>query len=385
MICFAWAGFPQYAARCVAEVVRHTDERVVVVAAKPKVPIAGMDNLACCDVVWITYEERRPLKTLLGGCLPRVLFSTGWRDRVFRAFRDEVHKDGGLVIVMVDNNWMLGGVEWLRWRWWKLLIREFVKALRFRLILRRKYDGFIVPGKSGRRLLQFYGVPDEQVSVGMYSADAKLFNDAGEVINRPQKILYVGQYIERKNVMRMASAFAEAIYQVQGAWTLEMYGSGGLKDDLCALAERINQGLVAFGSKIVIHEFLQPEEIAPVYRSARIFCLPSLEEHWGLVVHEAALSGCYLLLSQYVGAAHDFLVQKKNAPSYVNGSMFDPYDEKALREAFVRGMTMDKQSALLAQEESVRVAQSVSLNLFAETIINSVRKEGTRRHETLGN
>ena len=39
MICFAWPGFPQYASRCIAAFVRKSQERVVVVATVPDVPV----------------------------------------------------------------------------------------------------------------------------------------------------------------------------------------------------------------------------------------------------------------------------------------------------------------------------------------------------------
>lgn len=42
MICFAWGGFPQYAARLVGAFVKSTDERVCVVGKPPAV--AGDDS-----------------------------------------------------------------------------------------------------------------------------------------------------------------------------------------------------------------------------------------------------------------------------------------------------------------------------------------------------
>ena len=39
MICFAWDGFPQYAARCVGAFVKTTSEQVVVVGTRPDVPV----------------------------------------------------------------------------------------------------------------------------------------------------------------------------------------------------------------------------------------------------------------------------------------------------------------------------------------------------------
>ena len=40
-------------------------------------------------------------------------------------------------------------------------------------------------------------------------------------------------------------------------------------------------------------------------RASRCLVLPSFREHWGLVVHEAALAGCALILSDQIGSARD--------------------------------------------------------------------------------
>ena len=66
MICFAWNGFPQYAARCVRELVKKTNEKVVVVATTPSVPIKGMEDVCGCEVIWVkdncAIEELVPFK-----------------------------------------------------------------------------------------------------------------------------------------------------------------------------------------------------------------------------------------------------------------------------------------------------------------------------------
>ena len=50
--------------------------------------------------------------------------------------------------------------------------------------------------------------------------------------------------------------------------------------------------------------------------SSKCLILPSFEEHWGVVVHEATSCGCLLILSDKVGCKKEFL---KN-----NGYLFEP-------------------------------------------------------------
>lgn len=335
MICFAWSQFPQYAARCVGALVRAMPETVVVVATRPRVPISGMDALAACRVIWIDESDQRRLDEIVGE-MPRVLFTSGWGMQLFNRFRDEVHAAGGKVIAMCDNNF-------------RLSLREVVKAVRFRLQIRSKYDGYFVAGESCAKLLRFYGVTADKIKIGVYAADGALFNVGGaDITERPKRIIFVGQLCERKNPLRLCEAFRASGASEKG-WTLDLYGCGPLKD-------RIPQG-----KGITVHDFLQPEELSAKYRESRVFCLPSHEEHWGLVVHEAALSGCVLLLSDAVGAKDDF-VGASNAFTFNAGS------DAALAEALERVLALGDADLRRASEESVRKGQMISFTKFVEGV-----------------
>ena len=190
MIVFAWSGFPQYAARCVGAFADISDEPVAVVATRPVVPIKGMERLCHCSVEWVGQDEA----TSIAANSISTLIVSGWGIPSFDRLARSVRAAGGKVVAMVDNNF--------RWSF-----REFIKSVRFRIFLRRKFDAFFVPGRSGRRLLRFYGVPDNLIFEGMYSADGSLFRDGMPLAKREKKIVYVGQFIERKNVRRLCQAF----------------------------------------------------------------------------------------------------------------------------------------------------------------------------------
>lgn len=337
MICFAWDGFPQYAARCIGAFVASTQERVVVVATRPFVPIEGMEKLCGCPVVWVDVNDTVRLKDLIGE-MPSVLFVSGWGIPVFNLFCDEARGDGCKVIAMIDHNL-------------KLSLKEVARAVRFRLFLRHRFFGFFVPGRSGVRLLRFYGVDRERIATGMYSADASLFAKGRPLQERDRRIIYVGQFIERKNVLRMVSAFRKANGCRNGNWSLHLYGSGPLQGRLEGMSDDC----------VKVHSFVQPEQLAGLYQEARAFCLPSLEEHWGLVVHEAALSGCVLLLSKAVGAAEDLLCDS-------NGISFSPTCEGEMVEAFRNVMEMSDDAFAKAYESSLRMAKAASVEKFVNGV-----------------
>lgn len=358
MILFAWDGFPQYAARCVRAFVRSTNEKVVVVATRPDVPVEGMERVCNCPVRWINGDglfDLRLLDCLVGQEERITLVVSGWCVPAFNRLAADVRAKGGRVICMVDNYMMGGGFFGLGL--FDCLI-ELLRAVRFRLTLRKRFDGFLVPGKAGHRLLRFYGIPDEKIAEGMYAADETLFKSGPSLSERPKKVIYVGQFIERKNVKRLVEAFQKAKAKDEGEqrWELHLYGSGPLKDELNQTIRQSNN------QTIHIHDFVQPEQLADLYRSARFFCLPSLEEHWGLVVHEAALSGCGLLLSNRIGAAEDLLAEGKN------GLTFDPLSVDDMARVMDMAMETDDVMLTTMQQESLRLAMNASLEKFVEGV-----------------
>ena len=333
MICIAWDGFPQYGARCVGALVKSTSEPVVVVARRPQVPIKGMEEYAHCSVKWIDDDERRPLNEICGGW-PRLMTTSGWGYPLYNRFRDEARNHGCFVVCGSDNNFVFS-------------FKQCIQALRFRLLFRDKYDAFFVPGRSGVRLMRFFGVPASRIVSGSYAADETLFHDGEALEKRPKKMLFVGQFCERKNVLRLCEAFRISEGRREG-WTLDLYGSGPLRD------------VIPTGDGVAVHDFMQPEQLAEVYRQARCFILPSINEHWGVVVHEAALSGCVLLLSDCIGAGEDFLYEGRN------GFSFRPESVESLASAMKRVYAMTGEEIETAQGVSLELASHDSLGHYVD-------------------
>ena len=355
MIVFAWSEFPQYAARCVGAFVERTGMHgnVAVVATKPRVPVAGMEKLCNCPVRWVDGEEH------LEDSLRHIdhLFVSGWSSEVFHGLCKRVRSEGGRVYAMVDNNFPRG----LRNR-----LIEIVKAARFRLMIRNKFDGFFVPGRSGRRLLRFYGVPDAKIKTGLYSADERLFTSKVPICTRRKSVIYVGQICERKNVEMLCNAFAQVCSQLREGnkdWTLELYGCGPLESRIIRIISALNAVTAVGGedAKIVLHPFLQPEELSVKYADSRVFVLPSRSEHWGLVVHEAALSGCILLTSTQVGAAEDFVTPE-------NGRLFNPLSLSEMTASLKWAMELDDTCLMRASQSAANEGRNVSLAKFVQSV-----------------
>jgi glycosyltransferase involved in cell wall biosynthesis len=333
-IAFSWQGLPQYAARQLRSALAQLGQPCAVIGTRPSVPIQGMEAALGQPIHWV--EASQVIRwSDLGLAVPKVFFQAGWSCPAFNALGDEVRAAGGKVCLLMDNDWRGDLRQWLGGLW-------------FRLARKRKFAAVLVPGISGRRLARWYGFTDEGIADGLYGADPAVFFDGPPLVERPKRILFVGQYIERKDCVGLATAFASVAAQLP-EWELHLYGSGPL------------QGEIPAHPRIRVHGFVQPAELGALYRSARIFALPSHSEAWGLVVHEAALSGCQLLLSAAIGSRHDFATQK-------NAMEFPPGDHAALARALLQLASSDDSSLARAQAESRVLAATHGPAVFAERV-----------------
>jgi glycosyltransferase involved in cell wall biosynthesis len=141
--------------------------------------------------------------------------------------------------------------------------------------------------------MDYFGVPDKAVYTGLYAADGEVFAAGPPLASRGRDFVFVGQFIERKGVRDLIRA-VERLRAEGYACELLAIGEGGL---LNALSKA---GVATLG-------FSAPETIAQELQRSRFLVLPSLEDHWGVVVHEATLSGCGLVLATGVGSRHDLL------------------------------------------------------------------------------
>lgn len=342
MILITWWGLPQYAARAIGAFVKSTSEEVRIISTRPVVPIKGMEDLVGCPIKWVGDEESRNaecgrLWLAELGELPRIMIVGNWNLAAYKVLEDAVRAGGGKTVAVSDANYVID---------WKQLIRK----IRFCFGLKRRFDYFFVPGKSGRKLMRFYGIPDERIYEGLYAADQNLFKDETSINHREKKIIYVGQFIERKNVMRLVEAFKLSKIFEKG-WKIEFNGSGILENAL----------KVEANDYIVVNGFVQPEQLAAKYQEARCLVLPSLEEHWGVVVHEAALCGCYMLLSKGIGAADDFATSE-------NAGVFDPLSVEDMSKAMKRMAEMSDDEMRCAERISSKLGLAAGTQKFVENM-----------------
>ena len=340
MICIAWVGMGSYAQCAAAQFIRDTKEAVTLLAITADVPRICESELEGAKVVWVEQNDTRHINEVLGE-MPRVLLESGWFLPILRTYIHDVRKSGGHVISICDNPMMHG-------------LRLFLWIARFRIKYRHWYDGFLAPGESTRHLLIAAGVPRERIAVGSYTCDLTLFT-AGKPINmREKRIVYVGRFIEIKNIQRFLSAFIK-FSATHTEWHFDIYGQGPLQPQL---EEMVSQSGVA---TVTMHPFATPQELADMYKNVRVLALPSYSDHWGVVVQEAAASGCAVIASTGVRAADAFCNDR-------NAVIVDPMSEEQMLKALETIASWDEARWNVAEAESLNLAQCRTPQKFSDDL-----------------
>lgn len=340
-IAFSWDGLAQYSAKLIKSSIDKLNEPCVVIASKPLVPIQGMENILKQPVHWID-SYKSITWAQLGLEVPTIYIQAGWSYPAFSSLGHEVKAMGGKVIGLCDANW--------RHDFRQLALGPIA----FRLLYRRYFDAMLVAGRQGQKLLQYFGMPPERILQGLYAADNAVFTPGPALNSRPKEFLFVGQFIRRKFVLELTSAFLR-FSKYYPDWSLRLCGCGDLLDR------------IPHNPNIYVEPFVQPKELVKRFHGARFLVLPSIQEAWGLVVHEATLCGCALVLSDAIGSADD-LTNSKNAIFFKAGK------EDNLLGALNTAGTRDALWLQNAEKESLYAASKFSPQLTAENIASLVAK-----------
>ncbi|MFN8543921.1 MAG: glycosyltransferase [Candidatus Binatia bacterium] len=245
----------------------------------------AFESVAGVPVRWIDRREELTWAQL-GLEVPETFVFTSWNHPAYMSLAADARRQRGTQTVSMMDNIFHGSP------------RQWAGALWFRAVLRRQIDILWVPGRRGLAYARFLGMPESRVVQGLYGADGDIFSLPERAEEQSERVgaLFVGQLIERKGVGAIVEA---AERDVNFRAQMRLIGNG-------PLAERV----VRAGLRHA--EFRHGEDLAGAYRAASVFMLPSTLDHWGVALHEAALSGCLLGATRQCGAVADLIVHGRN-------------------------------------------------------------------------
>ncbi|MFN8464814.1 MAG: glycosyltransferase family 1 protein [Caldilineaceae bacterium] len=152
-----------------------------------------------------------------------------------------------------------------------------------------------------------------------WNADA---SPLGAQLPRPYA-LFVGTIQPRKNLVRLAQAYARLVKSHDVPWDLVIAGSKGwLSDELVQAIEDL-----ALPDRIHLPGYVPEEQLPALLRGARLFCFVSLYEGFGLPILEAQAAGVPVMTAN-----------NSSLPEVAGDAaiLVDPTDVDAIAEAMLR-------------------------------------------------
>ena len=289
-VVFLYSELAGYFLACAKELGQHPEVESVDIVHWPLNPEAPFQFSSTPQYTLHPKKDfnRGELKQLLAQINPTAIVCSGWMDSDYNAMAKAYCKLIPVVLTL-DN-------------WWTGSLKQWLAVLSSPFFIRRHFNRAWVPGAPQKLFAEKLGFRGKKLATGFYCADPKLFEKIHEIRKNRQpskKLLYVGRYIEVKGIRELWTAF-ERLSNDFPEWELHCIGTGDLWDKR------------AIHPKIVHHGFKQPDELAAHLEDAACFVMPSKKEPWGVVLHEMAIAGLPLLVSDRVGAATRFLESGRN-------------------------------------------------------------------------
>lgn len=172
------------------------------------------------------------------------------------------------------------------------------------------------------------------------------------------RFIFVGSLDERKGVDSLIAA-ASALWQERRDFEVRIVGGGPLAERLKSNA----QGWISMAGH------LPSKEIPAEYQNAHAFILPSRQDTYAVVAHEAAACGLPLLLGIGAGASQVLLEEAQN------GFLLNPDDPPSITKAMKWMLDHRDQipvMAMAAREMAVRFGAEANAERIAQWLVKQL-------------
>ena len=225
------------------------------------------------DEQGITFHKRSAfnsgtITSFIAGRNPRIIYVSGRMDQLYLnaalLFKNTCH-----VVTGSDNQW-------------KGTRKQVLASMLSHIIYKKYFEYFWVPGRRQYEYARRMGYANNNIIPNLLTGDTRIFNEA-YIANQekkqkewPHNMLYAGRFAPVKGLDILISAFTEAKNELRSDWTLTLIGAGDMP-----LPET---------PEIKVRPFMDSVALAECCKDFGAFCLPSISEPWGVVVHEFAMA-----------------------------------------------------------------------------------------------
>lgn len=244
-----------------------------------------------------------------------------------------------------------------------------------RSLLVPRFSSALVGCAEHASYLSKLGMPKSKIFTGYNCVDNHYFDSLTSYIKSSSKscdqfkrpvdspyFMYVGRFIERKNILRLLEAYQEYVSCFgTKAIKLCLSGSGPLESTLLDFV--ISNNLQNF---VILTGFLSYTEICRWYAHSEALIHPALSEQWGLVLNEACASSLPILASKTVGAAQYLSIDR------YNGYKFNPFDVNSIHQALQQFHRLSPTEKFQMQKASRLLVERFSPDHFGIGLLQAI-------------
>ncbi len=277
---------------------------------------------------------------------PDIIYVSGWLDKDYLKIARHFRKAGKIVICAMDNQWTGN---------WRQRLASLISWVYFK----PRFSHLWVAGLYQFEFAGRLGYARTHILWGLYAADQARFHQAFLLAHQqkkartyPHTFLYVGRLAPEKGAFMLYHIFKTYI-QPQTDWKLIMIGTGAEARQMPS-TEHID-----------MRGFVQADKLIEVVKEAGCLVCPSLDEPWGVVIHEFAAAGLPMVVSELAGAATAFVRHGYNA------YLFDPHEEKQLIQALLNIAQHTDEDLLRMGERSAQLSFQITPESWAATLMSA--------------
>ena len=230
---------------------------------------------------------------------PLLIYVSGRMDKVYLEavlhFRDKIK-----IVSGCDNQW-------------ENTPKNKIAALFSNSVYRKYFDYMWVASQRSYEYMRRMGYAKNRIVNNMYTGDATVFmgaygnNKTAKAEKYPHKFVFVGRFAPEKGLNLLIEAFIAAKNEIKNDWSLTLVGAGNTP--------------VVDSPFVEIRNFMSSAELASESKNWGVFCLPSLKEPWGVVVHEFSMAGLPVICSDNVGAGDSLVINNYNGFVFETGNV----------------------------------------------------------------
>lgn len=231
---------------------------------------------------------------------------------------------------------------------WKKTLRQTLGVLIYGRFIRASFSHMMVAGPYQFEYARKLGFKKKQILFNNLSANSKQFS-LNTSVKFEKTFLYVGRMSQEKGISILIDSW-KSIKNKKG-WKLHLVGSGDLRDNY------------SNSNDLQFSDYVPNDEIAPLMRHSGFFILPSNSESWGVVMHEAALSGLPIICSDQVGAIPMFLINGFNGYIFKSKNMID------LKDKINKVMSLNKNQLIEMRSNSKILGNRITTPISAASLV----------------